>query len=128
MGNVGHPVTVFTPEYIEEIQEKLTEYIDSKAVPVVCEFAYLNDIRRSALYEIPELAYSLKRLTEKKQANLELGALSNKINVSMAIFSLKQLGWSDKQELTGKGGGPIQINRVAMSSVKVEDLDDADNK
>ena len=35
----------------------------------------------------------------KKEANLEKGLLGNVLNPTGAVFSLKQLGWSDRQEI-----------------------------
>lgn len=101
--NVGRPKE-WTQEKISETIKKLNNYIDNNEIPIVSEFAYLNDIRKATLYEIPELKYSIKRAIEKKEAQLEKGALGGLLNSSMAIFSLKQLGWSDKQtiELDGK--------------------------
>ena len=95
----GRPVSVYTPEKIAEIKADLDKYIDETGIPIIAEFAYTRDIRRATLYEIPELSYSIKRLAEKKETQLEKLALSNKINTTFAIFSLKQLGWSDKQEI-----------------------------
>ena len=90
---------VYTPEKIKEIHSALNKYIDETDIPIVCEFAYKNNIRRTALYEIPELADTLKKLIEKKEAQLELKGLKGEINTTMAIFSLKQIGWKDKQEV-----------------------------
>lgn len=95
----GRPVSIYTPERIAEIKADLEKYIDDTAVPIIAEFAYTRDIRRATLYEIPELSYSIKKLIEKKETQLEKLALSNKINTTFAIFSLKQMGWSDKQEV-----------------------------
>ena len=95
----GRPVSVYTPERIAEIKADLDKYIDETGIPIVAEFAYTRDIRKATLYEIPELAYSLKRLIEKKETQLEKLGMANKINTTFAIFSLKQLGWSDKQEI-----------------------------
>lgn len=93
----------YTPEKIRGILEKLDKYINETQIPIVAEFAYLNDIRKATLYEIPELAYSIKRLIEKKEAMLEKGCLTGQLNASMAIFSLKQLGWTDKQSIEHSG-------------------------
>ena len=104
--DVGRPVE-YTPERIQEIKEAMERYIDENSVPIVAEFAYLNDIRRQKLYEIPELADTLGKLIDKKEAQLEKGGLSNVLNASMAKFSLAQLGWSEKQETKMNAG--VQI-------------------
>ena len=84
---------------IDELVTKLKEYIDNNDIPIIAEFAYLNDIPRSSLYDQPELSTLLKKLICKKEANLEKGILSNQINTAGGIFSLKQLGWKDRQTI-----------------------------
>ncbi len=95
-----------------ELLEKLTQYIDTTDIPIVSEFAYQNGLHRQQLYDMEELSDALKACTTKKEAALESKALKGDVNVTMAIFSLKQLGWTDRTEQTvqGKGGGPIVIS------------------
>ena len=111
----GHPVE-YTPEIIAGIVKLMDEYTESEDVPILAEFAYKNNIRRQTLYEQPGLLDALKRLTGKKEAQLEKLALNSKVNTSMAIFSLKQMGWSDKHEVT--------VENIAIG--KPPELDDAD--
>lgn len=110
---VGRP-RKYTREYLAEIVEKLERYIDETPVPVVAEFAYQNRIPRQALYDHEELSDSIKRLIDKKEAQLERLALNGDINTTMAIFSLKQLGWTDKlaQSLELQTGGGMDINEM----------------
>lgn len=54
------------------------------------------------LYDWPESSTLLKLCIDKKEAQLERKALAGQINVVMAIFSLKQQGWSDRTEQTHK--------------------------
>ena len=103
---VGRPIE-YTPERIAEIKALMEEYIETHTIPILAEFAYLNNIRRQTFYEIPELSDTVEKLLLKKEAQLEAGGLAEKINVSMAKFSLAQLGWSDKQEI--KGEKPLNI-------------------
>lgn len=93
----------YTPERIEQILINLDLYIANTDIPIVAEFAYQNRIPRQYLYEIEELTDTIKRLIDKKEANLERMGLENKINQTMAIFSLKQLGWKDKKEIEHSG-------------------------
>ena len=98
----GRPV-VYTKKRIEEIVKAMEEYTETNAVPIAAEFAYLHKIRKATLYEIPELAYSLKEMMLKKEFQLEKLGLSGKAPVAMVAFSLKQMGWSDKQEIKHSG-------------------------
>jgi hypothetical protein len=86
-----------------ELLDALHKYIDETPIPIVAEFAAQNGLHRQQLYDMEELSDALKACTFKKEAGLERMALNGDVNSTMAIFSLKQLGWSDKQETTHKG-------------------------
>lgn len=96
-------------EKINEINNLLIEYINNTEIPIVAEFAYQNHLRRQLLYENKILSDTIKELIEKKEAQLERKGLEGGVDKTMAIFSLKQLGWSDKQELKHSGDMKIQI-------------------
>jgi hypothetical protein len=107
---MARPVT-WTEEKIQDTYDKLMEYIEQAEIPTVAEFAYKNKINRQRLYEFEKLSDGIKRLIDKKEWVLEIGGLKGDIDKTMAIFSLKQLGWKDRQEheLTGKDGEPIKV-------------------
>lgn len=110
--DVGRPRT-FTDEQVAEIREKLVQYIATTEIPIVAEFAYQNDINRQILYDYPEFSTLTKKLIAKKEAQLERKGLMNEVNSTMAIFSLKQLGWTDKQEMKIEGGDtPVEIKQT----------------
>ena len=83
-------------EAIEKINKKLKAYISKSALPIEVEFAYKNRLRRQYFYENPILADTIKLLIDKKEAQLERLGLEKQIDRTMAIFSLKQLGWKDE--------------------------------
>ena len=95
---MGAPVK-YTKERIAEIKKAMELYIEENDLPIVAEFAYKNDVDRARLYEISDLSDTMKRLISKKEAQLEKLASFNVINATMAVFSLKQLGWRDKQDV-----------------------------
>lgn len=99
----GAPVTVWTPEYKADLLRKLEEYIETATLPVLAEFAYRNNVNRQDLYAHADFADAIKRLIAKKEYVLEIGALRGKLNPAMAIFSLKQLGWSDRHDVKHTG-------------------------
>ena len=110
--DVGRPRT-FTDEQVAEIREKLVQYIATTEIPIVAEFAYQNDMNRQILYDYPEFSTLTKKLIAKKEAQLERKGLMNEVNSTMAIFSLKQLGWTDKQEMKIEGGDtPVEIKQT----------------
>ena len=110
---VGGRPRKFNEDQVEQILELMAEYIETTQIPIAAEFAYKNGIPKQTLYDYEEFSFLLKTMMSKKEAQLERMALSKQINVAMAIFSLKQMGWSDKTvtEWTGKDGGPIELER-----------------
>ena len=106
---VGAPKD-WTDEKIQDLLVKFEKYIDETKVPIIAEFAVQNNTYRQRLYEFKQFADAIKKCTSKKEAALERGALENKLNPTMCIYSLKQLGWKDKQEFehSGKDGKPIE--------------------
>lgn len=99
MSKVGHPVTVYTPERLAEIRQAIEEYTEKTAIPILAEFSYTYGVLRQELYKHEELSDAIKDLMSKKEFQLEKMAMTNKINSTFAIFSLKQMGWRDKQEI-----------------------------
>ena len=86
----------YSKKFLAELAKKFDEYIENTDIPIIAEFAYLNNIDRTLLYDKPEFSTLLKKAITKKKAQLEKLALKGEINPTMAVFSLKQLGWSDK--------------------------------
>jgi hypothetical protein len=103
----------YTDEVIDEIVIAMDAYIDQTPIPITAEFAWQNKIPKSTLYNLAEkhegLLDSIKRLTDKKEAQLERLGLTGKVDKTMAIFSLKQLGWRDKNETEHTGTVGVSI-------------------
>lgn len=104
MAKVGRKVTVYTPERLREIEKQMDKYTAETEIPILAEFAVSIKVHRQALYEHPELTDGIKRLITKKEAQLETLALYGGVNSTMAIFSLKQIGWTDRKEVEHSGG------------------------
>ncbi|MBB6731894.1 hypothetical protein [Cohnella zeiphila] len=90
------------PKYDEQDKAKLVEeferYIETEDVPIVAEFAASHGLWKSYFYDNAEFANLVKRAASKKESALERGALKGTLNPTMAVFSLKQLGWRDKPD------------------------------
>ena len=99
-----------------ELVSAFYQYIEKTDIPIIAEFAYTHGVDRQRLYEWDEFADALKNCIAKKESALESQALSGKINCSMAIFSLKQLGWSDKIDQTHKGDAAHPLMITATDS------------
>lgn len=84
-------------------------YIETANPPIVAEFAHKHGITRSYLYHLADkldeekgckdLKHAIKRISEAKEIMLEKKCLEGEYNSSMSIFSLKQLGWKDQQQI-----------------------------
>lgn len=87
---------------IETLIADVDDYIAKANPPIVAEYAHLHNITRCYLYQLAEkneeLSNAIKKIAEAKEVMLEQKALSGKYNSSMAIFSLKQLGWKDSKD------------------------------
>lgn len=105
---IGRPKK-YTKKFKKELFEKFETYIDDHDIPILAEFAYQNNIARGRLYEFDVFVDAIKRCHDKKEANLEKGLLSGKLNPAGAIFSLKQLGWTDRTEVEHRGGAVMKI-------------------
>ncbi len=108
----GRP-EVWTKEYCSEIADLLFAYTEKTDYPSIADFCFKNNIRKQRLYEQPELEAERERLLAKKEACLEkLGRSLTKeqgSRGSFIIFALKQLGWKDKQEISGPDGAPLNF-------------------
>jgi len=111
----GAKITKWTQEYLRQVELDIMKYTDETDIPIIAEFSYQSGILREQLYQYPELTYAIKRLLAKKETALERKGLEG--NNTMSIFSLKQLGWRDNIELTGKDGKDI-VNSIKVNIIK----------
>jgi len=101
MARTGRPSK---PKYnIAYMIDVIEKYIEETPLPILKECCYKNNWNYDYVTQLqrkhPDLSLSIKKLLMKKEVVLELGMLSGKLPTAAAIFSLKQLGWSDRQDL-----------------------------
>ncbi len=89
----------YDDELIDRLVVKFKEYIENNEIPIIAEFAYMNEIPKQILYEREQFSTLIKICTAKKETALERGALLGALNPTMAVFSLKQMGWTDRQQV-----------------------------
>lgn len=110
---------------VNEIIEKIDKYIEETELPIFKEVCYLNNWNSRYLWELAskneELTDTIKKLTDKKEVELEKGGLSGKYVSTMAVFSLKQLGWKDRYE-------KIEEKSNADNTIKVEVVNNGNYK
>ena len=93
----------------EEMVDKLNDYTDTciekKKGPILKEvvvkmgwnYDYVMTLERKEGWE--QLREAINRLVNTKEYMLERLALDGKVTTTMAVFSLKQLGWKDQQTM-----------------------------
>ena len=129
MAKRGRPVSVWTPQTLKKVNKEMRIYTEETDIPILAEFAYTHGYQRSELYKHPELSNAIKNMLSKKEAQLEKLGLMNQVNNTMAVFSLKQLGWSDKQhleysEVESEGHQLSEAIKSKIDSLSKEDLDE----
>lgn len=92
------------------------KYVTENDVPIIAEFAYRNRVTREHLYRWPAFKDAIKLCTAKKESALERGLLEGRFNAAGAIFSLKQLGWTDRHDLLHKGDKDAPIPLILKGS------------
>lgn len=106
----------------ETVAIAFAAYIVSEEIPIVAEFAANQGFGKSLMYEWAkedkDFLNLLNKCTTKKESALERKGLKGEVNTPMAIFSLKQLGWSDKQEQTLKGDPTAPLN-ITVADAKL---------
>ena len=106
----------YNSKEVQELVNKLDQYINETDIPILAEFAYQNDITRQTLYDYAEFSTLIKKAIDKKEAQLEKLTLMGKVNTTMAVFSLKQLGWKDKVEQK------INLNMNELTDDEIDQL------
>jgi len=88
----------------ENLVALLDKYTNDTDIPILKEVCYQNYLNYDTIMKYQRtdelLMQSIKRLLDKKESQLERKGLNKEIDRTVAIFSLKQLGWKDKQEIS----------------------------
>lgn len=119
---MARPQKVTDKQLIKGAKEYLDWCKEKDTFPIIKEFALRMGISYNRLVErcqeSEELSNAIKAIGDTKQIVLERGAMTGKYHPSMAIFSLKQMGWRDKPDADEIGNkdteesGVIQIPMV----------------
>lgn len=90
----------------DNLIQDINEYADTTDFPILKELCYLKNYNYDTVMKYQkqneDIKAAVKRLLYKKEAYLEREGLKGTINPTMAVFSLKQLGWRDKQDTDDK--------------------------
>ena len=99
-----------------ELEELVNQYFDSTDRPTLSGLAVYLKIDRQTLYnykERDEFFDIIKRATSKVESIYEERAIYEN-NPTGVIFALKNMGWTDKQQLehTGEAFENVKINII----------------
>lgn len=85
---------------IPDMIAKIIAYTDDTSLPILKEICYQNHWDYQYVMNLQaaneNLREPIRRLLDKKEVVLERGGLTGGLDKTMAIFSLKQLGWTDR--------------------------------
>jgi len=101
------------PKYVIKSMVKIIdEYTDKALIPILKECCFENNWGYDYVMELErkheELSRSIKRLKTRKEAVLEKMLYTGQNNTGY-IFSLKQLGWRDKFEVTAPDNVEVPV-------------------
>ena len=87
-----------TGKYDNLIQD-IVEYTNNTEYPILKELCYQKHYNYDYIMQMQrnneELTQSIKELLYKKEAYLEREGIKGNLAQTMAVFTLKQLGWRD---------------------------------
>ena len=105
-GLAGQPPVYNNPQ---EMWDKAMEYFDSVQKPAITRLClHLGFESRQSFYDYqkrPGFSYTIKRLRMMIEAEYEELVTDRDHATAGVIFALKNLGWSDKQEIDHTSGG-----------------------
>jgi hypothetical protein len=106
----GRPAK-YTKAEKEVIRAAFTKYIEGTELPIIKEFALKQGVNRVWLYGQEDFATLIDACQDKKEVELEKGALTGKYKEKTANFSLMQLGWRSNQDSNLSGSVKIELGK-----------------
>lgn len=104
----------------DNLVKDIKEYTDSNEYPILKELCYIKHYNYDYVMQMQrdneELSQSIKELLYKKESYLEREGIHGRLAQTMAVFTLKQLGWKDNIEVTNEK----EINKVSELLEKIE--------
>lgn len=97
----------------DNLKSDIIEYTNTAEYPILKELCYQKHYNYDYVMQLQrndeELSQSIKELLYKKESYLEREGIKGNIAQTMAVFTLKQLGWKDVVENQVQGEQKIQI-------------------
>lgn len=115
-----------TGKYDNLIQD-IIDYTGQTEYPILKELCYLKHYNYDYVMQLQraneELSQSIKELLYKKESYLEREGIKGNLAQTMAVFTLKQLGWRDNIEVEHK-----DLSKVEELLSKIDKEAKNDNK
>ena len=101
-----------TGKYDNLVQD-IIDYTEQTEYPILKELCYLKHYNYDYVMQLQradeELSQSIKELLYKKESYLEREGIKGSLAQTMAVFTLKQLGWRDNIEVKAENTNRITI-------------------
>lgn len=123
MDEMARPKKISDEALIADVDAYIAYTRKNDLIPNIIRFAQRNGLTRQTLHtrgkKNPELYDAIKRIVEEKEVVLEEGALTGKYAQTMAIFSLKQIGWRDKPDDVEEDDDNKNVGLIKMPTVEL---------
>lgn len=109
------------------LRQDIIDYTKQTEYPILKELCYLKHYNYDYVMQLQrnneELSQSIKELLYKKESYLEREGIKGNLAQTMAVFTLKQLGWRDNIEVEHK-----DLSKVEELLNKIDKEANNDNK
>lgn len=124
----GAPTKYRGPETLQMMASYLENYEENgDIIPSVAGLAIYLKVNKDTLYEWAkkhtEWKSAMNNLAAAQEQKLLSGGLSGTYNSTIAKLVLTKHGYSDKQEISGAEGKPLQVETWNLVGVKPKDGD-----
>lgn len=97
----------------DNLKQDIIDYTEQTEYPILKELCYLKHYNYDYVMQLQraneELSQSIKELLYKKESYLEREGIKGNLAQTMAVFTLKQLGWRDNIEVKAENTNRITI-------------------
>ena len=108
----------------DNLIKDIVEYTNNTEYPILKELCYKKHYNYDTIMKMQrvdgELMQSIKELLYKKEAYLEREGIKGNLAQTMAVFTLKQLGWKDNIEVESTQLVKVQelLNKIEEEASK----------
>jgi hypothetical protein len=124
----GRPRIIDSPEHFDQLVDQyVTDCFEEKEPLTITGMAlYLGFAGKSPMYNYAtreaRFSDSVKRASALVEHAYEVGLAKGA--GAGHIFALKNFNWTDRQEITGQGGGPIETKSAVVDAKALSDVAD----